>query len=419
MQNILIDEPYQYVPPHRGNWWPTIIQRFKLIDIYLRKHGITSWEIEHGDRLRASLDAGHGIMLTPNHCRPEDPIVMGWLARAVKTHVFGMASWHLFKQDWFTGYALRKMGGFSVYREGIDRQAINEAIKILETAERPLIIFPEGAVTRTNDRLGALLDGVTFIARTAAKRRKKNIPDGKVVVHPVAIKYLFQNDLEKSLDPVLTDIEHRLTWRPQKHLHLIARITKVGLALLSLKEAEYLGKPRLDQFQDRLQRMIDRLLVPLEEEWLDGPQDRGVVPRIKALRMKIMPEMVRDEIDQHERDRRWKQLEDLYLTQQVASYPSDYISTRPSVDRLLETVERFHEDLTDKSLVCGEIKAVIRVGEPIVVSPTRDRKQEVDPLMTRLERDMQSMLDDLALSSPLFGDPVDAETSQIRVLQTH
>ena len=29
-----------------------------------------------------------------------------------------------------------------------------------------LIIFPEGVVTRTNDKLNALLDGVAFIART-------------------------------------------------------------------------------------------------------------------------------------------------------------------------------------------------------------------------------------------------------------
>ena len=71
------------------------------------------------------------------------------------------------------------MGAFSVNREGVDRQAINMAIEILETAERPLIVFPEGAVSRTNDRLHALLDGVAFIARAAAKRRAKHVEGGK------------------------------------------------------------------------------------------------------------------------------------------------------------------------------------------------------------------------------------------------
>lgn len=411
MQNVVIDKPYEYIPPHRGNWWPTIIQRLKLVEVYLKKHGVTSWETQHADRLRASLDAGHGIMLTPNHSRPEDPIVMGWLAREAKTHVFGMASWHLFNQDKFTRFAIQKVGGFSVYREGIDRQAINEAIKILETAERPLIIFPEGAVTRTNDRLNALLDGVAFMARSAAKRRAKN-DSGKVVVHPVAIKYLFQDDLRAALCPVLTDIEQRLTWRQQAHLPLIERITKVGMALLSLKEAEYLGKPQTDQFEDRLQRLIDRLLVPLEEEWIGSAQDGGVIPRIKGLRMKIMPEMVRSELEPAETGRRWRQLEDLYLAQQIASYPADYISTRPSNERLLETVERFYEDLTDKGLVCGNLKAVIRVGEAIEVPTQRDRSAETDPLMNQIEQRLQAMLDDLALLSPIYDEaiPIEQET---------
>ena len=193
---------------------------------------------------------------------------MGFLGRKVKTHVFAMASWHLFHQDRFTAWAIRKMGGFSVNREGIDRQAINTAIDILRTAERPLILFPEGAVSRTNDRLHALLDGVAFIARSAAKRRSREVAGGQVVVHPVALKYLFLDELAPALDPVLTEIEHRLTWRPQRQLNLLDRITNVGLALLALKEIEYLGRPQSDRFEVRLQRLIDRLLHPLEFEWL-------------------------------------------------------------------------------------------------------------------------------------------------------
>ncbi len=189
MQNIIIEKPYDFIPPHRGNWWPSFIQTFHLIDIYLRRgQGVESYEVRHAERLQTSLAAGHGIMLTPNHCRPADPIAMGWLAREVKTHVFAMASWHLFHQDRFTSWAIHKMGGFSVYREGIDRRAIETAIDILSAAERPLILFPEGAVTRTNDKLSALLDGVAFIARSAARKRQKKSRDGRVVIHPVALK---------------------------------------------------------------------------------------------------------------------------------------------------------------------------------------------------------------------------------------
>lgn len=402
MQNIIIEKPYRFISPHRGNWWPTIIQWLQLYAKHLRtKEGVESFEIRDSERLTASLQAGHGILLTPNHCRTADPLVMGWLARHVGTHVFAMASWHLFNQDAFTSWAIRMMGAFSVNREGVDRPAIDTAIQILETAERPLIIFPEGATTRTNDRLHALLDGVAFIARAAAKKRAKH-EGGRVVVHPVALKYLFQGDLEATIEPVLADIERRFSWQPQDQLPLYERTVKVARALLCLKEIEYFGREQDGRLTERIQGLINRLLHPLEVEWLGQPQQGPIVPRVKNLRMKILPDMVKGTVEPQERSRRWRQLTDIYLSQQVSSYPPDYL-TRPTVDRLLETVERYEEDLTDKPPVHGKLKVVIQVGEAIDVSPERDRKAETDPLMTRIAQDLQGMLDKLAQESPIYA----------------
>ena len=118
--------------------------------------------------------------------------------------------------------------------------------------------------------------------------------------------------------------------------------------------------------------------------------------------MKILPEMVHGQTNEAERQRRWRQLADIYLAQQLSSYPPDYIAVQPSVDRLLETLERFEEDLTDRARVHGHLKVVIQVGEAIEVSLERDRAVKVDPLMTRLERDLQNMLDQLAAESPVY-----------------
>ena len=126
-------------------------------------------------------------MLTPNHPRTADPMVMCYLAQQTPCNFYAMASWHLFNQDWLSRLVIRLMGAFSVNREGLDRQAVDHAIEILQNAERPLIIFPEGTTSRTNDQLMSLMEGPAFIARTAAKRRAKN-DNGKVVVHPVGIK---------------------------------------------------------------------------------------------------------------------------------------------------------------------------------------------------------------------------------------
>lgn len=402
MQDIIVEKPYRFIPPHRGNWWPTLIQRLKLYEGHLRKsEGVVDHECRHIERLTASLDAGHGVLITPNHCSTADPLAMGWLADKARTHVYAMASWHLFHQGRIMAWAIRKMGGFSVNREGVDRQSINTAIEILEKAERPLIIFPEGSVSRTNDRLHALLD-ISLIARAGAKKRAKRTDGGRVVVHPLAIKYVFQGDLEQQADTVLAEIEHRLSWRPQRKLSLIDRISRLGIALLSLKEIEYFGSVREGTLDDRLQRLIDRLLCPLEQEWLGDAQSGPVVPRVKSLRIKILPDMIQGSIDQTERERRWEHLADLYLAQQISFYPPDYLAEYPSVDRLRETIERFEEDLTDVVTPNGPKKAIIEVGEAIQVAPERDRSADVDPLMTEIEQSLQEMLDKLALESPLY-----------------
>ncbi len=65
-------------------------------------------------------------------------------------------------------------------------------------------------------------------------------------------------------------------------------------------------------------------------------------------------------------------------------------------ERLLETVERFEEDLTDAARVHGPMKLIIDIGEAIEVSPKRPKGAKADPLMQELESTLKSQLDRLA-----------------------
>ena len=47
------------------------------------------------------------------------------------TPLYMMASWHLFMGRRFQAWLLRRLGAFSVYREGLDRTAIKTAIDLL------------------------------------------------------------------------------------------------------------------------------------------------------------------------------------------------------------------------------------------------------------------------------------------------
>ena len=89
MQAVVIDKPYQFVPPHRGTFWIKLLGR--LLPRHLRrKHGIESYECRGLEHLQHSFAQKHGILLTPNHCRPSDPMLMGVISRAVASIVAGV-----------------------------------------------------------------------------------------------------------------------------------------------------------------------------------------------------------------------------------------------------------------------------------------------------------------------------------------
>ena len=404
MQNVLIEKPYKFVPRVQNSWAQTLYAWSPLFPRKLNKlQGVNQYEFRNKHLLKESLDAGHGIVLAPNHARLADPMIMLYLIREIPCNFYAMASWHLFNQGWSTRISIRLMGAFSVNREGLDRQAVEHAIDILDKAERPLLIFPEGSTSRTNDQLMAFMDGPSFIARNAAKRRAKKNPNDKVVVHPIGIKYIYSGDIEKTCDEVLTRLERKISWLPQTHMPLIDRLTKLGNGMLTLKEVEYGITSHQGSLRERQSRLVNRLLHPLEKEWLGGEKEGGIATRIKNLRVQIFPEMSRNELAPKERKRRWRQLEETYLAQQVDCYPGQYVKDYPSVDRILETIEKLEEDLTDNCTIHGNLKAIIDIGEAIEVSRKRERGQTSDPLTAKIRESLESKLQNLQGESQMYS----------------
>ncbi len=387
MQQIVLDKPYTFIAPRLSRFWLWVGRR--MCRGQLRKDfGITAVECVGAERLRASLDADHGVILVANHCRPCDPLVLDTLAREVGRPFHTIASWHLFMESKLKHFMLPRIGAFSVYREGLDRESLKCSIKILTEGKNPLVIFGEGFITRSNDRLQNFMEGPAFLARSAAKQRK----DGQVVIHPVFIRYFFEGDLQATVTPVVEEIENRLAWQPQTQLSLLDRIAKVGDALLVLKEIEHLNAPQPGSASQRLERLVDHLLAPLEAQWCAGRNDGDAMARLKRLRTAILPEMITSELTEAERAARWRQLANLYLVQQLHCYPGDYIE-QPTAERILETVERYEEDLTDLARAHPPLRAIITVGEAIVADATRDRSRSSDPVTTEVRQRLDAMLE--------------------------
>ncbi len=396
MHNVIIQEPYRFVPPYRGKFWSWMFRTFLLRRFLRSAYGVTGWTVHGLDHLRQSLREGHGILLCPNHCRPSDPMLMGLIVKETPCHVHAMASWHIFKQSWLEAFIANRVGGFSVYREGLDRQALDTSISIVASASRPLVIFPEGVISRANDRLLSLMDGVSFVARMAAKKRARQNPTAKVVIHPVSIRYELQDPAEKTLSPVLSRLEQRTFWKTHEYMPLGRRIAQLGQALLAAREIECLGQPQPGSLSERMSALIDKVLHPQEQEWLGAPRCGDVIGRVKDLRTAIVPTLLKGDLSTDEYARRWRQLTDSYYLQCLSLYPPDYldhgIRGRATPERFAETVHRLEEDMTDAVTIRPEWHVRMQVGAPIMVDPEQKKPRASDPLMRVLREQILELL---------------------------
>jgi hypothetical protein len=384
--------------------WPSFIQRFRLVDRYLaKKEGIVDHEVRGIDHLRQSLNRGDGILLAPNHCRYADPLVIGWPARELGTHVFAMASWHLFNTGWFDTFAIRKMGGFSIHREGPDRKSLDTAIGVLAEAQRPLILFPEGTTNRTNDVLKPLLDGVAFIARSAARRRAKT--GGEVVMHPVGLKYLCVGDAKPWAMQQLDELERYLGWAPKRHLHVLERTIGLAEAMLALKEIEHTGSSISGPLPQRRDSLMEHLLATAETELsIDGVGD--VRDRVRQIRSEVVTrhfqqssQLSQSRFDTN-RQRLTQYAHNADLAQELSSYPDCYLQGDQVTDtRIVETIQRIQEMFLGAANVDVSLKVVIQFDEAIKVPAAKPKRGQTDPLMQQLDTRLTSMVEALSLES--------------------
>lgn len=394
MHRVVVDEPYKFVPPYRKRWFSWLF-RWWLRPFLRQRYGLVEYQYEGLEHLRASLKAGHGILVCPNHSRDSDPMLMGMLCRKVPCHLFTLASWHLFCQSRLEAAVIRLLGGFSIFREGVDREALSTAVDVLSTAERPLVVFPEGVISRSNDRLLGLMEGVSFIARSAARRRAAAQPPGKVVIHPLAIRYELRGDLQESLGPVLSRLEDRTFWKTHEHLSLRERIRRLALAQLASREVEILGDSTSGAMRPRIRHLITEVLVPYEQRWLGGARQGDAVGRVKDLRAAILPELLGGKLTAEETAERWRVLTNCYYVQTLSLYPEDYLDDGVrgplTPERIAETVHRLEEDLTDSITLRPEWRVRFRIGEALVVEPSRRTRGE-DPLIQTLREQMLGLL---------------------------
>jgi 1-acyl-sn-glycerol-3-phosphate acyltransferase len=368
----------------------------------LREHALNDIEIRNLERVRNAMDHG-GTLITPNHPSHADPFVMLAAADELQSPLYFMTAWQVFANTHFVGRSvLRQHGCFSVNREGNDVHAVRQAVKAMELADAPLVIFPEGEVYHLNDRVTSFRRGAVQSAIWAANRAGK-----PVSIVPCGLKFAFTDDPIPALEKTLTRLEDHVGCT-RSSLPLVARIKSFGEFMLTAHEQQVIGARQNGTMGTRVGNLIEAILQPLEDRYHLTSQ--GTIPeRIKRLRCRLIwhmetPSMVRAEPMAH--DDLQADLDRLFVATQFYSYRVDYLAGNPSIERVAETIDKLAEDVLGMNRVAPPAtrRAIVDFGEPIMIAPDRYDKTDTLSLTNELQRRVQSIVDRINESLLLSAD---------------
>ena len=381
-------------------WWSpnlnrTLIKWTKRIRLgkQQREERLLEVKVHGAERVRELIDTNHAVLITPNHATHADAYSIYAAADQIGVPLYLMAAWQVFDdKSWIGQQVLRWHGCFSVDREAADLRAFKQAVSILEKCPQPLVVFPEGEVYHCNARVRPFREGAAAIALSATKRAKR-----PVVCVPCGMWYTYIDSPLDELVELMDELEREMFWRPRPEMPLAQRIYRFADVSLTIKELEFLGKPGTGPLPDRLAVLIDGILSDIEKRY-DIASDRGKAPeRVKELRSRVIQAREQGGLDAKQLARLNDDLDDLFLAVQLYSYPGDYVSEEPSIERVAETLDKFEEDVLNRfsAKVRGSRRVEIAFGDPIPIERAKDRRKATADLTETMEQSVQALIDQL------------------------
>lgn len=372
-------------------WRPAINRTLR------RSQKIVDLDIGGVEHVRRALADGAGVLITPNHSFHYDSYVLIEASHRVGRPFHFLSAWQVFAMSsWFEQLVLQWHGCYSINRESTDLAAFKTSVEILRSSPHPLVIFPEGDIYHTNDRVTPFRDGATAIAMSAAKKA-----DRPIVCIPCAVKAFYVDNPTPALGDLMARLEASLHWRPRTDLPLADRIYRFAEGLLALKEHEHCGSPRPGTVRERVAALSDAILVRLEAKH-GVPNKGGIVPeRVREVRRAVIKASEQEGVAPAVTEGLAADMEDLFFVIQLFSYPGDWVADRPSIERIAETLDKFEEDVlkADYPGVRGARRVVLRFGEAITVPKERDAKTTVESWTHMVEAKVQDLLDKINATS--------------------
>jgi hypothetical protein len=389
------EKPPQWWSPKPSPWWIRLWRPLRKRN-QIKVQRILQIAVRGVEHVRQAIADNLGLLVTPNHASHADCFATYAAADAVGIPFYIMVAWQVFgRSSWLKRLALRHHGCFSVDREGTDVQAFRQAVEVLEARPYPLVVFPEGEVYHVNDRITPFREGPAAMALLAARKGRRPI-----VCIPCAIKYRYLEDPTPELLQLMDRLERAIYWRPRPDLRLPERIYHFAEGILALKEIEFFGRACEGPLPRRVAGLIDFILTGLEARHGLNLPASTVPERVKALRRHFIARLEELPRGDPARQQCEEGLEDVFLTVQLFSYPGDYVAQQPTIERMVETLDKFEEDVlgAGTATIRAARAATVSFGEPIPVGAQR-AKNAAAALTRLLEERVQALLSEKEIAA--------------------
>lgn len=404
MANRYFTEPYSFFRPCKTRWFINLMQWVEPVYFPMALN-IGRMEFDGSERIHDSVRKGNGVLLACNHTSGVDPLVLGKLGQVCGHWFHFIASHHLFRQSALFGELLRRMGGYSIFREGPDLASVRATIDLLHEGDRPVLIFPEGTYFKQNDRLGPLQEGVALILRQAVRNAPRPL-----VLHPLAIKYWFQKDPLPQLRQVWAEKERKLCL-PRvpgaNDLFRLERLLRRGLEDL-FEEPAFANED--EPLESLIFSFVGRQLASVLKSQPIEPQKDPLWQAIRKYRqglVKVLLEAAGN--PQAEADCQ----EELFRVMQwenILTLSIDYVRQEPTQERIWETWARWEETLTDnESPFPQPVTVKVGVGTPFSLGkkPAGATGPWLDPsaadFLPQLSRALADQLTEVKSHKPVGG----------------
>lgn len=402
------DEPYRYFPPRRFAPTAWVLTQLNRLHYLPRVKRICAVEVTGADALLRMKRRGDGILFTPNHPTHADPQIYVEALRQIGQTAYIMAAYDVFLRRRRDAWVMKRLGCFSVDREGSDAKAMTQASTILRDGRRPLTIFPEGNVYLLNDLVTPFHDGAAMLALRAAKELAK--ASRRVLVVPVSIKASYTEDVRENVRRLLGTVASAVECQIDEQFDMPNQLKQVGLTALR-RNLRHRGIEVDDWLE--LSALIEtaggRVLEQLEAKIQIKPKPKdSLIDRVRQARRTI--HQVRTDSDRpadQEAAATWA--DQAMLAFRIASYRGDYVRSNPTIDRIAETVQKLAEDvLSQEARPLGARRAFVRFGEPIDTGEHLESFQQkarvaVRALTEQVETRVQEGIDECNRTNACMG----------------